>query len=236
MIKYGATGILGVVFSIIGLVSLAVAVWLGHDLYRDRQTHVHVQGTVVGNQKRCSKGCTWRPVVEFDVDGQPHQVVGVVGNSDPVFDEGETVTVLYPAGAPEDARIDHWTESLFGVLFGGGFFLIFGGIGLPMLFLTVRRIRWMRWAERFGTPVQTQFTDVQHDTRVKVNGRSPYRVHSQWQNPRDGRVYTFMSDPMWVHPGPFLKDRPQITVKLDPDRPQRYWMDLRFVPAAVLQR
>lgn len=233
ILRLGARGILGIVFSTIGLAGLAVAALLALDLYGDRAAHAHVTGTVVGNERHCKRGgCSYRPVVEFDFEGSRYGVSGFVGNATPVFQPGDAVTVLVPPHDPREARIDHWTESGFGILFGLGFFAIFGGIGLPLLVLWLRRRAGARWAKQAGMLVLTRLVEVRRDTRIRVNGRSPYRIVSQWQNPRDRKVYRFESEPMWVNPTALLKGREQIGVKLDPERPHRYWMDTGFLPEA----
>jgi hypothetical protein len=232
LLKLGAQGILGIAFSAIGLASLAVAAWLMVDLQADRATREHVTATVVGNERSCHDGCTYRPVVEYEFAGRRHAITGVVGNSSPVFAVGESVTVLVPPADPRNGRIDHWTESGFGILFGLGFFAIFGGIGLPSLVLWLRRRAGARWAKRAGLLVLTRFVEVASDTRIRVNGRSPYRIVSQWHNPRDRKLYRFESEPVWFDPRPFLEGREQIGVKLDPEKPRRYWMDTGFLPEA----
>jgi hypothetical protein len=147
ILRHGALGILGVVFSLIGTVSALVAAGLAWDLHQDRQSHVQVEGKVVG-QRRSNR--SYRRVVEFEADGQTATVTGVVGNSSPMFEVGETMTVLYPAGDPGKARIDHWTESGFGILFGGFFFLVFGVSGYACLFAIVRRERGAERARGHG--------------------------------------------------------------------------------------
>ncbi|HUS23446.1 MAG TPA: DUF3592 domain-containing protein [Candidatus Binatia bacterium] len=230
LVRHGANGVVGVVFSLIGAASFAVAAYLAWDLHGVRQTWVHAPGTVVGFHRRCNKGCADYPVVNFEVDGRRLAVTGKVGNSG--VDEGEGVDVLYPPGHPDQARIDHWGQSGFGILFGAFFTLVFGGIGLPMLYATVARGRGSAWARQSGVTVQARFTEIARDTRVRVNGRSPYRIVAQWQNPRDARVYRFQSDAIWIDPTEYLRGREQLTVKVDPDRPQRYWMDTSFLPRA----
>jgi hypothetical protein len=138
--RSGPSAIIGVLFSAIGGISLLVAAALAFGLWSDRQERAHVEGTVVSNQKRCHKGCSYRPVVEYEAGGERHAVTGTVGNSSPVFEVGERVTVLVDVAEPREARIDHWTESGFGILFGGFFFLVFGGIGGASLW-QVRRQR-----------------------------------------------------------------------------------------------
>ena len=230
LLRLGAGGLIGVIFSAIGGVSLAVAAALYLDLAGDRGSRAHVTGTVVDQNKRCHKGCSYRPVVEYTFGGERYRIIGTVGNASPVFDLGETVTVLVPERDPRDARIDHWTESGFGILFGLGFFVIFGGIGLPSLYFWRRRLAGARWARQQGTPVRAELAGVEKDTRVKVRGRSPYVIVAQWQNPRDRKVYRFTSEPTWLNPSLYLKDRTHVDVRVDPAQPRRYWMDTGFLP------
>ncbi|HUR41702.1 MAG TPA: DUF3592 domain-containing protein [Verrucomicrobiae bacterium] len=230
LVRLGAGGLIGILFSAIGLISLAVAGALYLDLSSDRASREHVVGTVVEQQKQCRKGCSYRPVVEYVFAGERYRTIGVVGNSSPVFDVGEQVELLVPARDPRDARIDHWTESGFGILFGLGFFVIFGGIGLPSLYKWRRGVGDAQWARAQGAPVKANLVGVEKDTRIKVNGRSPYVIVAQWQNPRDGKVYRFTSQPTWLNPSLYLKDRTHVDVRVDPAQPRRYWMDTGFLP------
>lgn len=226
LLRFGAGGIIGVIFSAIGGISLLVAAGLAWDLRRDRAAREHVVGTVVAQVRR-NRG--YRPVVEYVVAGERYALTGTVGNSDPVFDVGETVTVLVDSGDPREARIDHWTESGFGILFGGFFFLVFGGIGGFSLWHAWRSASGTDWARASGLPVEATLVGAERDGRVKMNGRSPYRIVAQWQNPRDGKTYLFHSTPMWADPSRAIAGRKHIAVRLDPNNPKRYWMDTRFL-------
>lgn len=226
MLRLGAGGIIGVVFSTIGAVSLLVAAGLAWDLHHDRQVREHVTGTVTAQQRR---NRAYRPVVEFEFGGARYAITGTVGNSDPIFQVGETVTVLVDPRDPREARIDHWTESGFGILFGGFFFLVFGGIGGFSLWGWRKAERGARWAQAAGLPVEAVLVGAERDRRVTMNGRSPYRIVAHWQNPRDGRTYVFHSAPMWADPSRALAGRKHIAVRIDPKHPERYWMDTRFL-------
>lgn len=226
VMRLGAGGIIGVVFSSIGVISALVAAGLAWDLHQDRTTRQHVTGTVVTNVRRSR---SYRPVVEYEVEGTRYAVTGVVGNSDPVFKVGEQVTLLVDSKEPREARIDHWTESAFGILFGGFFFIVFGGIGGVSLFRWWRSEAGASWAHASGMPVQATLVGAERDTRVRINGRSPYRIVATWQNPRDGKTYRFLSEPMWSDPSRALAGRPHVAVRVDPNNPKRYWMDLRFL-------
>lgn len=226
LLRLGAGGIIGVVFSAIGGISLLVAAGLAWDLHRDRATRAQVDGTVVAQVRR-NRG--YRPVVEYVVAGERYALTGSVGNSDPVFEVGETVPVLVDVNDPREARIDHWTESGFGILFGGFFFLVFGGIGGFSLWRGWQGSTGARWARAAGLPVEATLVGAERDRRVTLNGRSPFRIVAQWQSPRDGKTYLFHSGPMWADPSRAIAGRRHIAVRLDPNNPERYWMDTRFL-------
>lgn len=123
----------------LGACGVLVAALLGARELALRQTHAPVAGVVVENDRRCRKGCSYRPVVEYGVDGGRYAVIGTVGNSTPVFEVGEAVTVLVSPREPRDARIDHWTESLFGIALAGGLGALFGGIGLLLRYQALNK-------------------------------------------------------------------------------------------------
>ncbi len=67
------------------------------------------------------------------------------------------------------------------------------------------------------------------NTSLTVNGRSPWRIVTQWQNPSSGEVQLFESDDIWYNPTPFIAVA-QITVYAHPDDLKRYHMDTSFLP------
>lgn len=230
LLRLDAGGWVGIVFSAVGLAGLTAAALFGYGLYADRQTHVHVSGVVVANDAHCGKGgCTYRPVVEYAFGGGRYGITGGIGHSAPVFKVGDAVTVLVPPQHPVDARIDHVSETGYGIRFGLGCFALFGGIGAVRLYRWRRSLAYARWARDAGTPVQATLTGVERDSGLSLNGRARFRIAAQWQNPRDGRIYRFRSEPMWSDPSRALAGREHLAVRLDPDRPDRYWVDTGFL-------
>jgi len=52
-----------------------------------------------------------------------------------------------------------------------------------------------------------------------------YKIRLDWTNPVDKFNYTFLSDSLAYHPGPFIKNK-KLTVFINPDDPNRYWVDV----------
>ena len=80
-----------------------------------------------------------------------------------------------------------------------------------------------------GTRINTKFQSVSRNTRLKVNGRNPYIITSQWQNPVTNKLHIFESDNIWFDPEEFVNED-VLMVFIDPDDPSQYYMDISFLP------
>jgi len=67
------------------------------------------------------------------------------------------------------------------------------------------------------------------NTGVEINGQNPWRISSQWLDPKTNMVRIFHSENLWFDPSGFMK-RKKVTVLLDPNNPKRYHMDISFLP------
>lgn len=67
------------------------------------------------------------------------------------------------------------------------------------------------------------------DTSWKQNGRSPYRIHAQWQDPASRQIYVFRSDAIWYDPSDYIPEG-DITVYVERGNPSRYYVDTSFLP------
>lgn len=92
------------------------------------------------------------------------------------------------------------------------------------------------WNERLairlraqGQVVQARIQGVEPNMAVSVNGRHPFVVLCQWQNPQTQEVHVFRSENLWFDPSDYLK-RPQVMVFIEPENPRRYLVDLSFLP------
>jgi hypothetical protein len=60
---------------------------------------------------------------------------------------------------------------------------IFSTVGASILVALMRKEREEKYLKQQGTPLKTKFKSVEIDTTESVNGRHPFRVITQWQNP-----------------------------------------------------
>jgi hypothetical protein len=80
-----------------------------------------------------------------------------------------------------------------------------------------------------GVPVDADLQGVDTNTSLTVNGRNPFRITAQWQDPATSRVYVFVSHNIWFDPSKYVTGK-NIRVYIAPGNPKRYYVDLSFLP------
>ena len=189
------------------------------------------EGTVIDlAQSRSSDSITYKPVVRFiDQNGRATEFVSTTGSNPPSYSKGQKVEVLYRPTASEDARINSFFSLWFGSLVLGGMGGTFFLIGLGIFLVSSLKSRNDEFLRKNGRPIETEFQSVEQNTALSVNGRHPFRVLSQWQNPSTSEVHIFKSNNLWFDPSSYIKSK-TITVFIEKDNPKRYLVDLSFLP------
>ncbi len=218
---------IGGIFAPIGLALAALGGWF----YLQDRTLVEgalsARGTVLQLAVSSdSDGYSYRPVVMFvDAQGSRHVFTGQVGSNPPSHSPGERVTVLYRPEAPDKAVIDSVLERFFVPLMLAGMGTLFASIGLGLIYAWLRRRRIVARLHASGLPIQAKFVECYRDTRITVNGRSPFRVVCQATHPATGQLQSFKSDPIWIDLTERLAGR-DVRVFVDPARPRHHAVDL----------
>jgi hypothetical protein len=189
------------------------------------------EGTVVDLvQSRSSDSTTYRPVVHFiNQNGQKIEFMSTTGSNPPSYSKGQKVEVLYRPTEPQNAKINGffslWGGSAILGGLGGVFFLIGSGIILAGS-LKSRKDEYLR---KKGMPIETEYQCVEQNTALSVNGRHPFRVLTQWQNPSTSELHIFKSNNLWFDPSSYIKSK-KITVFIEKNNPKKYFVDLSFLP------
>jgi hypothetical protein len=132
--------IIGIVFSLVGGLLAAIAVFI---LIRTRifmSKAQEVKGTVIRMVYSHSSegGGGYSPVYQFrTIAGQTIEAIDSMSSNPPMFKEGQVIDVLYDPENPQKARIKKWMSLYFVPLLLGGMGLIFGGVGVVLLIFQV---------------------------------------------------------------------------------------------------
>lgn len=188
-------------------------------------------GTVVElRQSRSGDADTYRPVVRFSTqEGEDITFTSSAGSKPPAYSKGEKVEVLYPPSLPAQARIKGFFSLWGAPAILGGLGSIFFLIGAGFFLVATFSRRKAEFLKAQGLPIQTSFQSVTLNEALSVNGRHPFRITTQWQNPATGDIHVFQSGNVWFDPTPFI-DGGKITVFIERDKPGNYHLDLSFLP------
>ncbi|MBT2773619.1 DUF3592 domain-containing protein [Halomonas sp. ISL-60] len=192
---------------------------------------VITQGTVVELvEYRSSDSITYRPVVQFtNESGQLVNFTSSTSSNPPSYTPGQQVDVLYQPGERSSPRINSFF-SLWGaetILAGIG--IVFLLAGVILMFVPEFRHRKGETLKKNGVPIDTDYQGVELNTRFSVNGRHPFQVVTQWQNPATSEVHVFKSNNIWFDPSNYIHTD-TITVFYEKGDLQQYHVDLSFLP------
>jgi hypothetical protein len=220
-------------FGVIGLGLLVGAAALTLSTRRFIATALHAPGVVtelVAVRDNDDGSFTYKPVVKFSAkDGVERTFTSSYSSRPPAYDVGEPVDVMFAPDDVDDARINGFGSLWLGPLILGGLGTLFAGISAGVLIAIRRRETRKKWLMAYGTEIQAEFQSVERNTSLKVNGRSPWRIIAQWQNPETGQLHVFNSENLWFDPTKHVTVK-QVKVLLDPKNARRYHLDVSFLP------
>jgi len=122
------TQVIGVFFVFLGLLFSAIGGTSLLSTFNFFERAVSNPGRVTGFQQGA-------PIVRYEYQGVTSELIGGVQTNPPVYQLGESVTVMLNPSFPSEARLDGWLENyFFASIFGGlgGVFLI---VALAFLFI-----------------------------------------------------------------------------------------------------
>jgi hypothetical protein len=218
-------------FTIIGVGMFVGAILIYQSVGSFLAEATKTEGTVVRlDQSRSNDSTIYSPVVQFtNKDGQAIEFVSSTGSNPPSHSEGEKVEILYHPKNPQNAKINDffslWGGSIILGSMGGVFFLIGFGIILAGIFKNKKN----DYLKKNGTPIETEYQGVELNTALSVNGRHPFQILTQWENPSTSEIHVFTSDNIWFDPTSYIKTK-TIRVFIENGKPKKYYVDLSFLP------
>lgn len=218
----------GMIFAAFGLVFAAIGELLWHFDNKLAGSGERASGVVTGFESSYTSdsGTTYKPRVRYtDAQGTERNFTSSMGSNPRAFDRGEEVEVIYDPASPDRAIIDSFSQRhLFPLVFGGTG-LLFAAIGMGIAGWQIRRRRIIAWLKQRGMVVEAEFLECYHDTSMRVNGRSPWRVVAQSVHPATGKLAVYKSDSIWADPSSMLHGQ-TVRILIDPQKPDRHYVDL----------
>ena len=171
------------------------------------------------------------PVVLFmTAEGETIEFVSSSGSSPPSESPGDQVEVIYDPDDPYDAKL----SGIFHVWLPPAVSAILGPCFIYSAWYIRRRTRLMsvadaEWLRAHGRHMNGESPRVVTDS-FEIQGRSPFRLEVDVHDATRDEVRVLTSEPIWFDPTPHLENRKTLDVYVDPTRPERYLVDISFLP------
>ena len=224
-----------VIFGGAGITLLAVAGFWANLENQFLKSSARANGVVSRLERRESNrngrtSYNYYPVVQFRTSqGRQVTFTSSSGSYPASYQEGDTVEVAYDPARPDHAEINAFWSVWLGPVIVVGLGIVFSGIGGGLglyIFGAAKRVAWLK---QRGERIRADIIEVGLNSSITVNGRHPYRITAQWQNPGSGKIHVFNSENIWFNPQQYLAGK-GVEVLIDPEKPRRYWVDVSFLP------
>ncbi|MTC71622.1 MULTISPECIES: DUF3592 domain-containing protein [Providencia] len=220
------------VFLVIGILFLLGTAFSLYSSMNMTKNGVETTGIVTDLDVSVSedKSKSYFPIIEFTTqDNQKIEFRSSMGSSSYRGSIGQSIDVLYDPTNPHDAVIN----SFFGIyalsIFCGIFGVVFTLIGgVPFAFGMVGKKKNTRLL-REGTPIQVKITGVEENTMIQINKQSPYQILADVHDKSTNTIKRYKSENIYFDPSPYI-DRETVTIYLDKNNANKYYMDISFLP------
>ncbi len=228
-----AITIIKYIFSFIGLGMLIGAFFIYKNTSDFIEKAITTNGVVVELirvQSSNDSSDTFSPIVAFkDQNGIEVEFTSSSSSSPASFDIGEKVVVFYEPQKPVNAKIKSFFELWGAATIVGGIGLVFGLIGFGFFLNDKLKKDKIAYLKQNGSRIESDFQKVKINSAFEVNGRNPYQILTQWQNPTTQKIHVFTSENIWYDPTNFIKEK-KIKVLIDMKNLKKYWIDISFLP------
>lgn len=218
------------IFAVIGLLMLMGGSYFYLSGYSQERGGVVVTGKIIDlSVHRSDNGASYCPVVKY-TDGQDEYVMASSYCSSGYRNAlGDDIDIIYRPGNPGNAVIHSFGALYSGAVIFLGMGAVFALIGtLPLIIMYLRRKSGQRLL-REGMPVSARISEVVMNTMISINGRSPFQIVAQVHDGTENTVKQYHSHNIGFDPAPFINQE-FVTVYVDTKNPEKYFMDISFLP------
>lgn len=191
------------IFIIIGtiFVSIGIVICLNVFNYENKVETVGVI-TQISSYKDSEDARKYNVYVSYNINGEEYE--SKLNGYSSSFYEGKEIDIYYDKDNPNE--IGAKSLDLLCLIFPaiGMIFVIIGLIGLV---IKIKKKKLEKFLRENGEVVYANYIETVLNTKYRVNGRYPYNIVCDWNNPRDGKKYIFKSNNIWVNPENIILER-----------------------------
>lgn len=212
------------IFAIIGTIFIVIGIFVSFQVLK-KGDKIETMGVItqISSYRQTNGDRGHEVYVSYMVNGEEYE--SKLNSYSSSFYEGKEIDIYYHKNNPHE--IGSSSLDFLVLLFPGiGFiFAIIGGIGLFVKMNKKKKIRKLR---ETGDIIHANYMETTMNTSYSVNGRHPYNIICEWNNPADSKKYFFKSENIWMNPENKIEEKNIKTfpVYINPENIQQYVIDI----------
>lgn len=149
------------------------------------------------------------------------------------FYEGKEIDIYYDKDNPNNIGVKS-LDKLFLIFPGIG--MVFVIIGVSGIVTKIKNGKKEKSLKENGELVYAEYVETVLNTLYEVNGRHPYNIICEWNNPLDGKKYVFKSRNIWKDPESIIEERniKQFPVYINRENMKKYAIDIEVLTENIV--
>lgn len=212
-----------IIFANLGIIIIIVGVIVKNTIYNyDNKIETTGIITEISYHRDIDDNREYDVYVSYTVEGKKYETKlnGYSSN----FYEGKEIKIYYDKDNPNKIGMKS-LELLFLIFPGiGTIFLIIGVIGIS---IKLNKKRWEKKLKVDGKLIYANYSETVLNTSYQVNGKCPYKIICEWEDPLDNKRYIFKSKNIWINPEEIIAQNniTQFPIYINNNK-KKYYIDL----------
>lgn len=213
-----------IIFAIVGVVFVIIGLVVFETIF-NYENKVETIGTItkISSYRNTNHDRTSEVYVSYTVEGKKYE--SKLNSYSSSFYEGKEIDIYYDKDNPNKIGVKS-LDLLFLIFPGIGLiFLIIGGTGI---LVKVKKRKLEKSLKENGELIYANYVETVLNTLYTVNGKHPYNVICEWNNPLDNKKYIFKSKNIWINPKSIIEERniKQFPIYIDRNNKEKYVIDV----------
>lgn len=213
-----------IIFAGVGLIFTIIGIIIVSNIF-NYENKIDTKGVITEiSSYRNSNGNRNHDVyISYNIDGKEYESRLNSYSSD--FYEGKEIDIYYDKDNPN--KIGVKSLDLIFLIFPviGLIFLVIGGTGI-LVKLNKKKLE--KKLKENGELIYANYIETVLNTAYTVNGRHPYNIICEWNNPEDDKKYILKSKNIWVNPENILEEKniKTLPVYISLKNKKQYFIDI----------
>lgn len=217
--------IMGAIFFIIGLLILG-------NIF-NYENKIDTVGTIteISSYRNTHNNINHEVYVSYTVEGKKYE--SRLNSYSSSFYKGKEIDIYYEKDNPNKIGVKS-LDLVFLIFPGIGLiFLIIGGTGI---LVKINKKKLEKRLKENGKLIYSDYVETVLNTSYRVNGKCPYNIVCEWNNPLDSKKYIFKSKNIWINPENIIEEKniKQFPIYIDNNDKNKYIIDIDILTENIV--